>query len=237
LATTVCASVLFIFAPNVVEAPSDERPPPLARALRDYLATPLYRLSLATGIAAGTVHYVIIGFLPVFFVDRGIDLTVVALLVGIGRLASALGKVVGGRMFDSLGGPRAALRIMIVIAVFGVPVVVLPEAWGLALIVPFVCVTATLFPVSNALSVEALPARSSWGIGVYRAILVTCSAVIAGIVGLLLHVFSLQVVMAGSLVVPLAASAAVMVMLRRQASAGPTTEVVPGGVAAPAVPQ
>jgi len=77
-------------------------------------------------------------------------------------------------------------------------------------------VTACLFPISNALSVAGLPERSTWGIGVYRALLVGSSALLAGIVGVLLDRVSLDAVMYGSLLIPVAGGIAAGVMMRTE---------------------
>ncbi len=196
------ALVFAIAAPRIVEA-HGEHIPPLLGSLRTYLGRPLYRMSLVTGVVAGTTHYIINGFAPTLFDDHGASLGVITALIGIGRLASAGGKFLSGWLFDRFGGPQTAFLIMLAITALGLLELLLPYRVGAWFIVPFVCVTAMLFPVSNALSVAALPARSSWGVGVYRAALVTSSAIVSGVVSVLLHFFTLEVVMVGTLAVPL----------------------------------
>jgi MFS family permease len=200
--TGAFALVFAIFAPHIVEARESDIPP-LVASLRSYLAHPLYRMSLVTGAVAGTTSYVINGFMPTLFDDRGIALGLVTTLIGIGRLTSAGGKYLSGWLFDRIGGPQAARLVMYGITALGLAQLVPPPEIGLFFIIPFVCATAMLFPVSNALSVVALPERSSWGTGVYRAALVLASAVVSGIVTVLLHFFSLDTVMIGTLIVPL----------------------------------
>jgi predicted MFS family arabinose efflux permease len=224
------AAALFaaIFSPHLVEAKSTQIPP-LLPSLRSYLATPLYRMSLVTGAVAGTASYVVLGFTPSLFDDRGATLGIVTALVGLGRLLSAVGKYVSGWLFDKIGGPQAARLIMLAITVLGLAELVPPYHIGAFFIIPFVCATAMLFPVSNALSATALPERSSWGMGVYRAALVLASAIVSGIVTVLLHFFSLDVVMVATLAVPLGGALWVGVAARRIAPAvagEPTTEVV-----------
>ena len=173
-------------------------------SLKGYLRSPLYRLSLVTALVAGAATYIVIGFAPTLFVDRGITLTVVGVLIGVGRLISVGGKFVSGWAYDRFGGPRSAQWIMFTIAICGVPLVALARGWGVIAVVPFVLIVSCLFPISNALSVAGLPERSTWGIGVYRGLLVGSSALLAGIVGLLLDHLSLNAVMYGSLLLPLA---------------------------------
>ena len=69
-------------------------------------------MSLATGAVAGTMSYVVVGFTPTLFDDRGAELAVITTLVGLGRLVSAGGKYLSGWMFDRIGGPPAARLIM-----------------------------------------------------------------------------------------------------------------------------
>jgi len=223
------ALVFAIFAPRLVEAQASSHIPPLVGSLRSYLRKPLYRMSLVTGAVAGTTSYVINGFMPTLFDDRGATLGIITALIGIGRLTSAGGKYLSGWMFDRIGGPPAARLIMFAITALGLAELVPPPQIGAVFIIPFVCATAMLFPVSNALSVVALPERSSWGMGVYRAALVLASALVSGVVTVLLHFFSLDAVMIATLAVPLAGALWVGFANRRVSSAPPseqTTEVV-----------
>ena len=199
-------------------------------SLKGYLRSPLYRLSLVTALVAGAATYIVIGFAPTLFVDRGITLTVVGVLIGVGRLISVGGKFVrlGVRPLRRAPiGPvdhvhdrhlrRAAGRAA--------------RGWGVIAVVPFVLIVSCLFPISNALSVAGLPERSTWGIGVYRGLLVGSSALLAGIVGLLLDHLSLNAVMYGSLLLPVAGGVAAGAMIRAESStpsvAGALTERPP----------
>jgi predicted MFS family arabinose efflux permease len=211
--TAVLALGLAVAAPPLLDS-AGGRPPPMIASLRGYLREPLYQMSLLTALVAGSTTYIFIGYAPTLFVDRGVSLTVVAVLVGVGRLASIGGKYVAGWMFDRVGGPQSARWIMFAIAAWGVPLVALPGEWGVVAVAPFVLVTASLFPISNALSVAGLPERSTWGIGVYRAILVGSSALLSAVVGILLHVLSLDAVMYGTLFLPLAGAVVAGVMTR-----------------------
>jgi predicted MFS family arabinose efflux permease len=227
--TGAAALVAAVFAPHLVEAQSTQIPP-LLPSLRSYLGSPLYRMSLVTGAVAGTTSYVINGFTPTLFDDRGATLGIITALIGIGRLTSAGGKYLSGWLFDKIGGPQAARLIMTAITVLGLAQVLPPYQIGALFIIPFVCATAMLFPVSNALSAAALPERSSWGMGVYRAALVLASAVVSGIVTVLLHFFSLDAVMVAALAVPLTGALWVGLAARRihpAVASEPTTEVVP----------
>lgn len=212
---TACASlVAAVVAPRLADA-SSETPPKMLASLRGYLRSASYRMSLVTALVAGSMTYLFIGFFATAFVDRGVQLAIVTSLVALGRLASVGSKYVAGWMFDRFGGPRAAQWVMLCIGVLGVPLVALPGRWGVVMVAPFVLVTGSLFPISNALSVAGLPARSTWGIGVYRAILVGSSALLSAVVGVLLHWIGLTTVMAGSLVIPFAAALAARLMVRR----------------------
>jgi predicted MFS family arabinose efflux permease len=215
--TAILTLGLAIFAPTLLDA-TGGRPPAMLASLRGYLRSPFYRMSLVTALVAGAATYIVIGFSPTLFVDRGISLTVVGFLIGVGRLASVGGKFVSGWAYDRFGGPRSAQWLMLSIALCGVPLVALPGGWGVVAIVPFVLVTACLFPISNALSVAGLPERSTWGVGVYRALLVGSSALLAGIVGLLLDHVSLDAVMYGSLLLPVAGWFVAGVMTRKELS-------------------
>jgi len=222
------ALVFALIAPHIVEAREPDIPP-LLGSLRSYLGHPLYRMSLVTGAVAGTTSYVINGFTPTLFDDRGAALGIVTALIGIGRLASAAGKYLSGWLFDRIGGAHAARLIMLAITALGVAELLPPYRIGVLFIIPFVCATAMLFPVSNALSVVALPERSSWGTGVYRAALVLASAAVSGMVTVLLHFFSLGAVMLGTLVVPLAGAIWVGIAARRvepATASEPVTEMV-----------
>ena len=217
-ATGVLALGLAVAAPPLLDSIGG-RPPPMVASLRRYLREPLYQMSLVTALVAGSATYIFIGYAPTLFVDRGVSLTIVAVLIGVGRLASIGGKYVAGWMFDRFGGPQSARWVMFAIAIWGVPLVALPEGWGVVAVVPFVLVTASLFPISNALSVAGLPERSTWGIGVYRALLVGSAALLSAFVGVLLQVLSLDAVMYGTLLLPLAGAIAAGVMMRSRGEA------------------
>jgi predicted MFS family arabinose efflux permease len=217
-ATGALALVLAIVSPRLVEARESAAAPPLLGSLRTYVAHPLYRMSLVTGAVAGTMSYVVNGFTPTLFDDRGATLGIITALVGIGRLVSAGGKYFSGWMFDRIGGPHAARLVMLAITVLGLAELLPPYRIGALFIVPFVCATAMLFPISNALSVVALPERGSWGMGVYRAALVLASAAVSGVVTVLLRYFSLDAVMVGTLILPLAGAIWISAAAKRRAS-------------------
>ena len=113
------------------------------------------------------------------------------------------GKYVSGWLLDRIGGVRTAQFLMVGLVVFGICELIVPRQVGLWAVVPVVCVTAMLFPVSNAMVVIALPERASWGVGIYRAGLMLFSAVCAGVSGLALRTFSTTVVMLIALAIPL----------------------------------
>ena len=213
---TACAAVVAaIVTPRLADT-TREPPPKMLSSLRGYLRSPSYRMSLVTALVAGSMTYLFIGFFATAFVDRGSRLALMTSLVALGRVATIGSKYVAGWMFDRFGGPRSAQWLMLAIGVLGVPLVALPGRWGVIMIAPFVVVTGSLFPISNALSVAGLPTRSTWGIGVYRALLVGSSALLSGIAGVLLHWIGLNTVMAGSLVIPFAAAYTAWSMVRRE---------------------
>lgn len=202
LVTAVLALGFAATAPHLLEA-EGPRPTGLLLEARTYLRHPGYRMALVTGVAAGTTHYVVIGLTPQHFVDRGTGLALVTGLVGVGRLASVGGKFVSGWGVDRIGGARTAVLLLAGVVVLGAAVVLVPGQLGLWAVAPFVCVTAMLFPVSNAIVVISLPARASWGVGIYRAALMLASAICAGLVSLALRVTDTGPVMFVALAVPL----------------------------------
>jgi|GEM_PF-926336 predicted MFS family arabinose efflux permease len=201
LVTAALALGFAAATPHLVEA-DGPRPDGLLREARNYLRHPGYRMALVTGVAAGTTHYVVIGLTPQHFVDRGTGLALVTGLVGAGRLASVGGKFVSGWGVDRIGGARTAVLLLATVVALGTAVVLMPGELGLWAVAPFVCVTAMLFPVSNAIVVISLPARASWGVGIYRAALMLASAVCAGLVSLALRATDTGPVMFVALAVP-----------------------------------
>ncbi|HEU5149911.1 MAG TPA: MFS transporter [Iamia sp.] len=205
-ATAVSSGILALLAPALPDAVADS--PPTVASLwaetRGHLASPGYRLALLVGVVAGTNHYVVAGLTPEHFVARGVALGLAAGLVGVGRLASVGGKVVAGRLFDRHGGRRTVQVVVAATIVSGVLLLLPPGRIGLVAVVPFVCTTAMLFPVSNAVVIGSLPGHATWGVGVYRCVLVGSAAACAGLVSLALTATSTTVVMVAALVIPLA---------------------------------
>lgn len=167
-----------------------------------YSKNSTYRLALMCGVVAGTTHYLVIGLIPEAFVDRGETLALVTGLVGIGRIASMLGKYAAGWAFDRWGGPRSAQAVMLLMLCFGFLVLALPPKLGLIAIIPFVCFTAMLFPISNAIVIGALPAKSSLGVGIYRASLMIASAVLSVFFSIALRHFGIFNVMLWAMMIP-----------------------------------
>jgi predicted MFS family arabinose efflux permease len=217
LVAAAAAATLAVVAPRYLEA--DHEAPvkgQMMESLRAGLRHPLYRVSLLTGVVAGTCHYVIIGFSPTLFVDRGESLPFVASMIGIGRLASTIGKFGGGRLYDRFGGLLTSTVVMFTLVAVGVAMLATPPTVGAILVIPFVTVAAILFTVSNTLSVSAVPSRSSFTIGVYRSVLVASSALVSAGVGVLVHTVSLQNVILMTLAVPLSGGGVVAVVLLRR---------------------
>jgi MFS family permease len=229
LTVGVLALGLTLVTPDVADGPREPVGPLFGSALT-YSRLPLYRLALVTGAVAGTVHYVIVGLTPEYFVtDRAVALGVVTAFIGVGRIVSMVGKYLAGWAFDRFGGPRSAQLIMSAVLVFGAAELLLPGRWGLLPILPFAAFTSMLFPVSNAMVVTSLPPRASWGVGVYRSTLMLASAVCAGLMSLALLRFETRTVMIAGLAIPAAGIAVIMRHIRRTPS-----DPSPGVAVAPA---
>ncbi len=204
--TAILAATFALATPHLLEAEAGT-PGGFAAAAVGYLKTPMYQTAVMTGVAAGTTHYVIIGLTPEHFVDRGAQLALVTGLVGAGRIASIAGKYLSGWSVDRIGGQRTAVILLLVGVGLGALVLLPPGRMGLWAVAPFVCVTAMLFPVSNSIVVEALPARASWGAGLYRAVLMLASAACAALVSVALRSTTTTTVMLVALSIPLVVAA------------------------------
>ena len=160
------------------------------------------------------------------------SLTLVSLLLAAGRLGSIPGKVLSGMLYDRFGGMWVARMLMLSVVALGIPMLLIPGAGGLVLFVPFVAISASVFPIANTLLVAALPPRSAWGIGTFRSVMLGVSALLSGAVSVLLHYVSVPAVMLGALVVP-ALAALVIHQVMRSAPAEPPRselgEVLDGG--------
>jgi MFS family permease len=203
-ATAISSGILAFVVPALPDATEPVRPTPtsLWRETKEHLSSPGYRLALLVGVVAGTNHYVVAGLTPEHFVSRGVALGLAAGLVGAGRLASVGGKVIAGRLFDRHGGRRTVQVVVAATIVSGLLLLLPPGRIGLLAVIPFVCTTAMLFPVSNAVVIAALPGRTTWGVGVYRCVLVGAASACAGLVSLALMATSTTVVMIAALVIP-----------------------------------
>lgn len=215
--TAVLSGAFAVVTPHLVEAEAGAPGGFFDAAIR-YLKTPMYQTAVMTGVAAGTTHYVIIGLTPEHFVGRGAQLALVTGLVGAGRIASIGGKYLSGWSVDRIGGQRTAVILLLTGVGFGALVLLPPGRLGLWAVAPFVCVTAMLFPVSNSIVVEALPARASWGAGLYRAVLMLASALCAAMVSVALRTTTTMTVMIFALAIPLVV-AAITERRRRPAAA------------------
>jgi predicted MFS family arabinose efflux permease len=226
---------LAVVVPHYFEADHEPgMPTRMLASLRAGLRSPLYRVALLTGVVAGTTNYVIIGLSPTMFVDRGEALPFIVTLMGIGRLAATVGKFGGGRLYDRFGGLLTSTVVMLTLVVVGAAMLMTPPVAGAILVIPFVTVAAILFTVSNTLSVSALPSRSSFTIGVYRAVLVGSSAVVSAAVGVLAHAIPLQQIILLTLAVPLIGGVTVAVTLTRTGRLANPPIVVSAPSSAPA---
>ena len=109
---------------------------------------------------------------------------------------------------------------MLAVLALGIPMLLIPGAGGLFLFVPFVAISASVFPIANTLLVAALPPRSAWGIGTFRSVMLGTSALLAGAVSLLLHYVSVPAVMLGALVVPALAALVIHRVMQAAAESG-----------------
>ena len=220
-ATAILAAGLIVIAPPLRDA--EPGPGGTWQSLRASLSHPLYRMSLITALVAGMTNYILLGFAPLLFTERGAKLSLIATMIGVGRVLSSVGKYGAGWLMDRFGGPATGVCLMASIALLGLPFFLLPTAWGAPVVIPLLVVSAGLFTVSNILSVQALPSRSTFSLGAYRAFLVAFSAVLSSLVAVLLHAVGLRSIMLGALAVPAFASVALLVAIRsraRQISAG-----------------
>lgn len=201
VATGVAAVLLTFVVPSLPDGDVvANRKIKLWTEARTNFARPEYQLAVICGIVAGSNHYVIIGLAPEHFESAGLQLALITSLIGIGRFISMLGKVVAGRSFDRFGGRRTIQGLLVCTLVFGLFELGLPPQLGVWLVVPFVTVTAMLFPVANAVVVSSLPTQSTWGVGVFRAILVLSAGLCSALVSVALNVVTTQVVMLACLV-------------------------------------
>lgn len=227
-ATAVLAAGLVVVAPPLREAESEKGS--TWQSLRASLHHPLYRMSLITALVAGMTNYILLGFAPLLYTERGAKLSLIATMIGVGRIASSVGKYGAGWLMDRFGGPATGVCLMASIALLGLPFFLLPTTWGAPVVIPLLIVSAGLFTVSNILSVQALPSRSTFSLGAYRAFLVAFSAVLSSLVAVLLHAVGLRSIMLGSLAVPALASVALVAAMRSRARAvAADTTVSPAG--------
>lgn len=212
---TAALALGLALAPPPMPAAADRVAMRLVPEARGYFRKPGYRVAVLTGVVAGNTHYVVIGLTPEHFVERGVVVGVVGTLVGAGRLCSIGGKYVAGWSFDRFGGLATAEALILAIIALGVLELILPGRLGLIPIVPFVCATAMLFPISNAMVVQSLPDRAAWGVGVYRSTLMLASAACAALVSVGLHYASTTAMMLAGLGIPLAGAIATGRLLYR----------------------
>lgn len=202
------ALVAVVWTPGWPEPDRDPALPPLWAQIRQYARMRTLRLSGLASFGGVSMHYVVIGFAPVYFVDRGIHLGLTVSLIAAGRVLSAGVKLVGGALYDRYGGLWTARLMMLVTSGLGLPMLLAPARWGVWLLVAFVGIAVSVLPVANAMLVGALPPQSGWGIGVFRAALLGSAAVLSGVVTLLLQWLPLESLMLASLSLPLLVAAA-----------------------------
>jgi len=210
------AVVAVVWIPRWPEPGRDPSPPPLLAQLRWYARMRMLRLSLLASVGGVSMHYLVIGFAPVYFVDRGVHLGLVVTLISVGRVLSAGAKLVGGALYARYGGLWTARLMMLVTSALGVPMLLAPAGVGVGLLAPFVGIAVSVMPVANAMLVGALPPQSGWGIGTFRAVVLGSAALLSGVVSLLLRFLELEVLMLASLAVPLLVAAAAHASMHRE---------------------
>ncbi|MYE75198.1 MAG: MFS transporter [Acidimicrobiaceae bacterium] len=203
------------YVPRWVEADRGTAPEPWLAQLVQYARKQTYRLAGYASFGGVSMHFVVIGFSPVFFESQGVDLRLVGVLLAAGRFLSAPVKLVGGAMYDRRGGPWTARLMMVSTAVLGLPMLLLPAQVGVWMLVPFVGMAVSVLPVSNAMLVAALPAQSGWGIGTFRAGLLGSAALLSAIMSGLL---SLGVPLSALMLAALGLPALVAVAMHRAAA-------------------
>ena len=198
-----------VYVPRWVEADRNSAPVPWLAQLVQNARKRTYRLAFWASFGGVSMHFVVIGFSPVFFDSRGVNLWLVGVLLAAGRMLSAPVKLVGGALYDRRGGPWTARMMMVSTAALGLPMLLLPAEAGVWLLVPFVGMAVSVLPVANAMLVAALPPQSGWGIGTFRAALLGSAALLSAIAsGLLSLGVPLLALMLAALGVPALVAAA-----------------------------
>jgi MFS family permease len=214
-ATAAASLCLVVFSPRLQDAENGASAVnQLWTSLRRSLARTSYRMALVTAVIASTSHYIILGFAPLLFTERGGKLVIIVTFLGIGRFISAGGKYGAGWLVDKFGGRVSAVCIMLGVTIVGLPFLLLPPIWAAPVAIPLLFLTSGLFTVSNILSVLEQPSRSTFNLGVYRGFLVCFSSVASSAVTLLLRVTTLQLIMISMLALPVVASVVITVMGR-----------------------
>ena len=205
----VPAVLAIAYVPHWIEADRTQTPMPLLAQLAQYARKQTYRLAGYASFGGVSMHFVVIGFSTVYFVDRGVDIRLVAVLLAAGRFVSAPVKIVGGALYDRRGGPWTARLMMASTSALGLPLLLLPAEAGVWMLVPFVGMAVSVLPVANAMLVAALPPQSGWGIGTFRAALLGSAALLSAIVsGLLSLGVPLLALMVAALGLPALVAAA-----------------------------
>ena len=205
-----------VWTPGWPEPERDPALPPLWAQIRRYARIRALHLSGMASFGGVSMHYVVIGFAPVYFVDQGVHLGLTVSLIAAGRVLSAGVKLAGGALYDRYGGLWTARLMMLVTSALGLPMLLAPARWGVWLLVAFVGIAVSVLPVANAMLVGALPPQSGWGIGVFRAALLGSAAVLSGVVSLLLQWLPLESLMLASLSLPLLVAAATHAAMPRK---------------------
>ena len=182
----VPAVLAIAYVPRWIEADRGQAPLPLLAQVAQYARKQSYRLAGYASFGGVSMHFVVIGFSTVYFVDRGVDLRLVAVLLAAGRIVSAPVKIAGGALYDRRGGPWTARLMMASTAALGLPLLLLPAEAGVWVLVPFVGMAVSVLPVANAMLVAALPPQSGWGIGTFRAALLGSASLLSAVVSVLL---------------------------------------------------
>jgi len=199
----VPAVLAIAYVPRWAEAERAVTQLPWTAQLIEYASNQTYRLAAYASFGGVSLHFVVIGFSPVYFEGRGVDLRLIGVLLAAGRFLSAPVKLAGGAAYDRKGGPWTARLMMTITAVVGLAMLLAPADVGVWLLVPFVGVAVSVMPVANAMLVAALPPQSGFGIGTFRAALLATAALLSALVSVLLGLgVSLMALMLAALGTP-----------------------------------
>ncbi|MGH8927065.1 MAG: MFS transporter, partial [Acidimicrobiia bacterium] len=182
-----------------VKLPDSPEPPPSRRGF-----APM-RLPVLVGTVGTVSQYGTVGFLALFAVSSwGFSPAEAAVLLAVGRVLSAPGKIAVGTIADRFGS-RAALRsVALLLLLSGLGwswVPASPLATGAAVL--FVATVSALFPIANLLAFERFGTQGGM-LGTYRSAQIALGSLAAFLIGALAEGYGLRPVLIVSVFTPLA---------------------------------